>query len=352
MSNEQTWVPPRSEGLGESRMSDLITHIAVCLDASALAERTIPHAAAIAAAFGARLTLLHVLDPREDGGPCTPDPLDWQMKRLQAVAYMGEVIERAQSSAGGHRNEIHGEILEGDTVLQICRWVADHGVDLAVICTHGSRGVTSWSLAGTTRKLLEGLRCSMLLVPAAAIEDAAVVPRYERVLVPLDGSVWSESALPWAMQLASAYHADLILAHAVPCPELTRAGAIPPTTEDLDLERRFLARNERVGRDYLDHLRARLSAAGLSVSTHVESSGRVSSELQHAIARAEPDLIVLPSCGGSGPGDGTQGPIAMHLLAHASKPVLLVRAQSAVLDTQPCSDSRESAPRAPTQART
>ncbi|MFN2424863.1 MAG: universal stress protein [Candidatus Binatia bacterium] len=351
MSNGQSWIHPRTEGVGELRISELVTHVAVCLDSSALSERTIPHAAAIASAFGARLSLLHVLDPREDGGPCTPDPLEWHMKRLQAIAYMEEVVERATTLHGGLQDEIRGEVLEGDPVLQISRWIEDHGVDLAVISTHGSSGVTMWSLASTTRKLLEGVRCSMLLVPAAAMEDPCTVERYERVLVPLDGSVWSESALPWAMQLAGAYGANIILAHAVPCPELTRAGAIPPTTEDLDLERRLIARNERVGRDYLDHLRARLSAAGLCVSTHVESSGRVSSELQLAIARAEPDLIVLPSCGGSGPGDGTQGLVVMHILAHASKPVLLVRSPSAGLDVHPCSDSRESAPRAPTQAR-
>jgi len=334
----------------ESRVNELVSHVVVCLDASALAERTISHAAAIAAAFGAKLSLLHVVSPANDG-PCTPDPLEWQMTRLQANAYMDEVVERARAAYAGAEEEVRGEVLEGDPVLQIGRWITDHGVDLAVICTHGINGVTLWSLASTTRKLLEGLRCSMLLVPAASLEDPVTVSRYERVLVPLDGSVWSESALPWAVQLAGAYDATLILVHAVPCPELTRAGAIPPTTEDLDLERRLIARNERVGRDYLDHLRARLSASGLSVSTHVANGGRVSSELQHAIARAEPDLIVLPACGGSGPGEILDSPVAMHLLVHASKPVLLVRTPAAGLGAQPGSESRESAPRAPTQAR-
>lgn len=329
-------------------------HVAVCLDGSALSERTLPHALAVARAFDGRLSLLHVLEVPTTTSGCSPDPLEWQLARLQARAYLESLVERTKRPAGNAPGdeaiEIDGEVLEGDPTMQVARWAADHSVDLVVFGSHGSKGVTRWPLASTARKLLEALPCSILLVPAAALEGAAPRSRFERILVPLDGSPWSESALPWAVQIAGRHGADLVLAHAVPCPELTRAGAVPPTAEDLDLERRLIARNERVARDYLDHLRGRYSAAGLSVSTLVESSGRVVLELEHAIARAEPDLVVLPACGDSGPDNELQGSVVPHLLGQASRPVLLVRTPAAAAGVR-SRETRASASRAPSLAR-
>lgn len=336
----------------------LMSHAVVCLDGSALSEKSIPWAIVAARAFGARLSLLHGLNVADEVHTSTPDPLEWQMARLQATAYLDELVESTRQAAAatrGHEeddtpDDIDGAMLEGEATLQISRWVTDHEVDLVVLCTHGSKGLTASSLASTTRKLIEGLRCSILLVPATALDETTGRSRFHRVLVPLDGSLWSESALPWAVQIAGRYDAELVLAHAVPCPELTRAGAVPPTAEDIELERRLIARNERVAHDYLDHLRSRYSAAGISVSTLVESSGRVVHELDHVIARAEPDLIVLPACGDSGPENERRGSVVMHLLEQASRPVLLVRTPAVAAALRPL-DTRETASRAPTQAR-
>jgi len=340
-----------SHGRGEAGTSGLFRHVAVCIDGSSLAEWTVPHAVAMARAFDAELSVLHVLETRHNGDAALPDPLDWQLARFQAADYLHGVVARTRAGSTVDRNEeVQSELLEGAPPLQIRRWIEDHGVDLAVICTHGTKGPTEWPLASTARKLLDELRCSMLVVPAAAVEEGIAAPRYARVLIPLDGSLWSESALPFAVRLAEVHDATLILAHAVPCPDLTRAGAIPPTSEDLELERRLITRNERVGREYLDHLRARLSATGLNVSTVVESEGTVSSELKHAIARAEPDLIVLPACGASGPGAESYGAIALYLLTQASKPVLLLRPPPGTVGVQPWSGPRGTAARPPSQA--
>jgi len=351
MASKSTVPRTCEDGRTESRPSELFRHVAVCIDGSTLAEGTIPHAVAMASAFGADLSLLRVLEPQHihDGAP---DPLDWQLASLQAVDYLDRLVARTRAMVSVARDgEVQGELLVGDAPLQIRRWIEEHAVDLVVICTHGSKGPSEWPLASTAHKLLEGLRCSMLVVPASAAEATSMMAvRYARVLIPLDGSLWSESALPFAAQLAEVNDANLILAHAVPCPELTRAGAIPPTSDDMDLERRLAARNERVGRDYLDQLRARLSATGLSVSTVLEKDGTVAGELQHAIVRTEPDLIVLPACGASGPDRRPCGAVAQTVLSYASKAILLLRPPPGTVGVQPWFDQRRTATRPPTQA--
>lgn len=65
----------------------MINHILVPLDGSALAECVLPHVSAIAQAFNARITLLHIADlPHEIIGKHAIDPLDWHLKKREAKA--------------------------------------------------------------------------------------------------------------------------------------------------------------------------------------------------------------------------------------------------------------------------
>ncbi len=54
-------VPER--GRPDARSQTEIGHILVCLDRSPFAETSLPHAVAMARVFGARITLLHVMQP-------------------------------------------------------------------------------------------------------------------------------------------------------------------------------------------------------------------------------------------------------------------------------------------------
>src|SRR5664279_4163201 len=69
-----------------------IHHVLVCLDRSPLAESCLPQARFVADAFGARLTLLHVLaSPEGDQPPSRPDALDWELSRREAQQYLTEI---------------------------------------------------------------------------------------------------------------------------------------------------------------------------------------------------------------------------------------------------------------------
>ena len=70
----------------------MIDRILVGLDGSPLAERALPHAAAVAQAFGAELVLMRVLeDDAKSGGPV--DPVAWRLRRSEAQAYLRRVAE-------------------------------------------------------------------------------------------------------------------------------------------------------------------------------------------------------------------------------------------------------------------
>src|ERR1019366_541268 len=146
----------------------------------------------------------------------------------------------------------------GRAAEQICGWALRHGADVTALASHGEYGRREWRLSGTARKLVDGAPGSLLLVPVNESRDPAGAAAYRRIMVPLDGSARAESVLPIASRLAQVHAAELLIAHVTPTPELTRLA--PLSAQDLELEQRVSARNERVACGYLDEIRGRLSA--------------------------------------------------------------------------------------------
>jgi nucleotide-binding universal stress UspA family protein len=146
---------------------------------------------------------------------------------------------------------------------------------------------------------------------------------YKRILVPLDGSLHAESALPIAAQLAAAHHAKLVLAHVVAAPELMRSGL--PTAEDQALEHAVIERNESVAREYLAEIRLRLQDPHFEVVTYLSRTGSPREELLRYIHDEAVDLAVQSAHGATGATDRALGSVAAHLVAHARVPLLLTR---------------------------
>jgi len=291
-------------------------HVLACLDRSALAENVVPHAVALARRCGARMTLLHVIEPGHGAGAAT-DPLDWEVRRAEARQYLEGIAARSP--------DVPVEIVigEGHAAQQIGAWAARHHVDCTVLSTHGEGGHTEEALASTAHRLVCGSVGSVLLVPASSgLPPSVREARYARIVVPLDGSMRAESVVPLAVRLATAHRAELILVHVVPAPQLTCIEPLAP--EDQQLGEQIVRRNERVARRYLERLQARLQASELSVRTVLIAEGEVRAELASAIEREGADLVVMSAHGSTGRTEWSCGSVAAHLMAHCTRPLLLI----------------------------
>ena len=81
---------------------------------------------------------------------------------------------------------------------------------------------------------------------------------YSRIIVPLDGSAFSETALPYARVIAGSL--------AVPVELVEASDVLPPVArhrQSAEAGRRMLADAERTSRDYLGQVREGLRSAGL-----------------------------------------------------------------------------------------
>jgi nucleotide-binding universal stress UspA family protein len=147
---------------------------------------------------------------------------------------------------------------------------------------------------------------------------------YRSILVPLDGSVFSEHALPLALNIARRANAALQLVHvhtaAIP---LYDANGLPGLDNHMDADAQ---EHEHA---YLTDLAQRLAATwNVTVTTTLLDGEESVDELlrQHAAASGA-DLIVMTTHGRSGVLRMCLGSVADKLVRWASMPVLLVRPQ-------------------------
>jgi len=298
-----------------------IRHVGVCVDGSPIGDRIVPHGVALARAFGAKLTVLHALEPPHEGVKATPtDPLEWEAQRTEARRHLAAV--ESEHAASGVPVGI--EILEGRPAEEIRDWVSSHGIDLTVLASHGESGWTEWSLASTARKLIEGISGSVLLVPAASVQEPLKGDvAYSRILVLLDGSPRAESGLPLASSIARVHGSELLLLHVVSRPE--RSCPCPLEEEEQDLEQRLVDRNARAAEVYLESVRGHVAGDGFRVRTLVAVDGDVRGEILRRIAEDHVDLVVFSGHGRGGRAELPFGSVASFLLEHATAPLLVVR---------------------------
>jgi len=136
---------------------------------------------------------------------------------------------------------------------------------------------------------------------------------YGTILVPLDGSEFSERALPMATSLAQAMEAKVIWMRAA-------SASVFPGVDPTDAQCEAIEDAE----SYLAAVATGLSEQGLTVEVAAPFGDAAESIVLEAGMRTA-DLVVMCTHGRSGVGRWIYGSVAEQVLAHSPAPVLLVR---------------------------
>lgn len=299
----------------------MFDHILVPLDRSALAECVLPHVGAMAGAFGSRITLLHVIEARQDAGIATPiNPLEWQFRRSEAECYLLEVAQRL----AGEGLIVSQRVAEGPAAEQIVDVAHAEHADLILCSSHGHSGLSPWPVSSVVQKVAMRAYTSLMIVRAhrtrcdIGSSQTTDFP-YKRVLVPMDGSQRAEYVLPAATRLAM-YGAQIMLVHVVQRPEMPRR--TPLTRADSELADRYITSNRTEAEQYLNELRSRLPGdveTRLVVGEHV---GRTLHDLAH---QADVDLVLVSAHGYSGQSHWPFGSIVHSFITFGHTNVLIVQ---------------------------
>lgn len=149
---------------------------------------------------------------------------------------------------------------------------------------------------------------------------------YRTILVPLDGSQYAESILPYVEEIASLIGSTIILLQVIELPHLVGLpkgeifDALPQTTPT------EVSRQLAETRRYLDAVVKQLVDKGITAQTQVEY-GPVVVTILRVARQVDADLIAMASHGRGGMTDVYYGSVAAGILQRIDRPLLIVRAQ-------------------------
>ena len=277
-----------------------------------------PYAISIAKTFGSELTLVHVMQPHsEHRGPQVTDALGWEISRQEARAYL-EQHEQETARALGRPVEIRLE--QGHPAERIVGLARELHADLTVLGSHGEAGVTAWNLGSTVQQVLSVTRGSVLIAHSSASPPDVVIPK--RILIPLDGSLRTESVLPTASRIANMFGAELLLVHVVQEPV---ASSVLWADDDLALAKDLATRLESRAARYLEGVRDRLVNEISGVRTLVVRHPNERQCLLDISRQEHVDLVVLSAHGVACDPARAFGSVTAHLLTHSVVPLLVLQ---------------------------
>ena len=266
--------------------------ILVPLDGSALAERALTVAATLAAGFQSELHLVHVFHGSVTEALPTYG-VTGDAARSAAEHYVLSTADRLRATRGGR---VSGAVLEGSSASSIIEHATTGDTDLIVMSSHGRTGASRLWLGSVADAIIRSAPIPVLMIRGPGDLGSTSIERlFERVLVPLDGSLLAEAVVPHALAVAKlgAAHVHLL--------------QIEERAEDLRMSVWGLAAHEpddlpaRLERadHYLHTLMARLAPELAPATASVEArGGRRTGEViaEVAVERAS-DLIAMATRG-------------------------------------------------------
>lgn len=291
--------------------------ILVPLDGSTFSEAALPLALALTRKTGAALHIISVVEPIPAFAYAEWEPaaLDWSTK------YLDSVVDRVADSAGG---EVSTAVRTGRVVETLHEQCDALGADLMVMATHGRGALSRAWLGSVADALMREAKTPVLFVRPE--EGDAPPPQtandFETLLIPLDGSELSESALDHAAEFGelfgSAYHLVRVVAY-----PLEIASPYLPHTVQMNAE--ILAEAKQAAADYLEEKAEQMRKRGLRVTASVAVDPQAAHGILTEAEEVGTDLTAMATHGRGGVTRVVLGSAADKVLRGTRVPVLLYR---------------------------
>jgi nucleotide-binding universal stress UspA family protein len=290
------------------------SRILATTDLSAPARHAAARAAMLAAESGARLDLLHVIETgvlAELNRLFAGEVADIQA-RLVEQAWTG--IRQLAAELAAHTGVTPAvTVAEGSVLAEIAARVEGLDAGLVVLGSHGANFMRHWLLGATAGRLLRRLRRPILAVRQVPHE------RYRSLLLPVDFSPWSRSALDLARVLAPDARLTLMHAYQVPFEGNLRLAGVE---EERIQYHRMAAQQEAYNR-----LHALAAEAGLAPDGYraLVLHGDAASHILEQEEEQDADLIVMGKQGVGAFEELLLGSVTKHVLTEARCDVLIAQ---------------------------
>lgn len=300
----------------------MFARLLIPLDGSLLAETALPAAKVLAKRYGAELCLVRAEYPLVSAERASSEkPLPSQ---LDVQTHLDGLVQHLTAEG----ITAHTVLLACDPAEGILAQADLDRVDLIVMATHGRTGFDALLHPSITWQVFSRTSAPVLVcrgvLQKASVRTPTPLPHFMAdatapLVVPLDGSLQAEAALPLAQQLAQTFGNPVRIVRVVPYPIVMDAGMGPlPLTEEM------ITWSLAEAEFYLKLKQAAMKSQGLKVE--IESAmGIPASCLEACVQDHHAGLVVMTSHGRGWFGRLVLGSVAKHLLGHLDAPILLVR---------------------------
>jgi nucleotide-binding universal stress UspA family protein len=288
----------------------------VLLDGSKLAEVVFTYAQELAARLNINLELLHV---------CNTQNADQLPMRQVYIEHMAEILEskaaEIRSKIGditGLDVKIRGKVVVGYPAEEILKYVDENDIDLIMLSTHGGSGIRVWDMGEVANKVIRASKIPIWLVPSE-LKDEIIhdeIP-LRRMLIPLDGSKYSEAVIPHGINIAQQRGAEteIVLIHIY-----KRLHSLYGVEE---LKRQQNQKKEM--KRYLDNIVKRIEKEKIKASYKI-LSGDPAETIINFVKKNPTQLIAMATYGGSRLSRMVFGSVVEQTLHLIKKtPILLVK---------------------------
>ena len=279
-----------------------IKHVLTLLDGSANADQAIPMAQFICETTGATLTLLSARRDYETNPESASD----------IELHLTEVAEKIHAAG----IQVNSLIRPGSPAEVTKEIVNERNIDLVIVTTHGGSGEKNWLREGLSSKLVNLLEIPVLLVQVFE-SGPAQAPHIGRIMVALDGSAFSEQALPYARLFARKFEAELMLLCVPAVPESNKYRAPASVISSI---RKQIVENMR---DFIERIAESLKEDDIQVRTIVTGSYPARTIVDVG-KREAVDLIMITSQGRGGLDLLFMGSVAQRVVQLSDSPILIV----------------------------
>jgi nucleotide-binding universal stress UspA family protein len=303
----------------------MLDQILVTLDGSDFGEYALPFARAIAEKTGGSVNLSHV--------NCCDQPTDllqntpFQYEGVSMEAYLEKHAEAQWKYLKERENEmrsalpetqVDSSLLEGFVTEALERQAREIGAKLVIMTTHGRTGVSRAWLGSVADSLVRNSNFPLLVIRCLEDGESFPAPRFDHILVPLDGSQVGEKILEPTVELGKAMGSRLTLLHVV-SPYVTVGARVSP------LPAGHLKQRVAKAEAYLAGVAERLAQDGIEAEPKLESHFAPARAILNVAEEEDVDLIAIATHGYTGVKRALLGSVTDKVLRAAKWPLLLER---------------------------
>jgi nucleotide-binding universal stress UspA family protein len=202
-----------------------------------------------------------------------------------------------------------------DEIIKTCQ---STGVDLAVVGLKGTSDAPEFLLGGVAHKVIKYAPCSILV---AKKESEAI----NKVLVPLDGSKYSDEVVHFLLQMLLPRYTEVLVMMVV---QSFASAFVKAYTLDLERDQQIIAElqeiEEKAAQRLMTEVESQFRKGGYKASS-VVARGDPSQEILRKADQQNVDLVVLGAKGLTGVRNFLLGNVAQRVSRYSKASVLIVR---------------------------